>query len=122
MALNKRVKIGGSYFKGYKLTVAAAVGDYIQKIEYTRPMSVSAISLTPTVFGDGDYVKIQRMDENDVEKDVLAETVYMLGAKVSVILELSAIEPFEIGEQLWVTYTSAAGLALTEHILVDYVR
>ncbi len=62
MALPKRVKSGGTYYKGYKLVVSATPGDYVLDMTLTMQCVINAISIIPDTYGAGDYFKLEKLD------------------------------------------------------------
>lgn len=125
MALPKKVKQGGSYFKGYQLTVDAGAGDYVLNISQTNGFMVNGIQLLPDDSGAGDYVTIEhRADTSAGAKvlETLADTIYNPGPGAAVALALPAIEPFQKDEDLRVTYTNAGGVAVSLNVYVEFIR
>jgi len=125
MALHKKVKLGGTYFKGYQLTVNATPGDYVLHISEPISHMVSGMTITPDAYGIGDYMTIAHYTDVGAGAtliDTLADTVYNPGAVAAYNLTFPAIEPFEHAEDLRVTYTNVAGVAVNVSILVEFVR
>lgn len=126
MALVKRVKTGGSFFEGFKLVVSSGTGDYTQDtVLSNQGCAVNSVTITPTKFGDGDSITIQHLDVNGNVKPprgTIASTIYNIGAGVSIMLDLSALEIFDANEKIRIIYTNVAGLAMNVYLIVERVR
>lgn len=121
MALNKSVKVGGSYYKGYELLVSSAAGAYILDMSLDVPCVINSISMTPDTYGAGDTMKLQHMNSSTTGSlGLLAETVYNAGGGVAIQFDLPALEPMAAGEPLRLTYTNTAGRAVAVHTIVEY--
>jgi hypothetical protein len=124
MALGKRIKVGGAYYKGYALAVASASGEYTQVIEETGGMAVNSISVTPNTFGDGDTWKLIHHAGVSGTGDiisVLAQDVNNMGKGAAVMLDFPAAERVDAGESLMFTYLNTASIAGTTYLLVESV-
>jgi len=128
MALPKRVRdAGGSFYKGYKLTVSAAAGDYVlDMIISDKGCAVNGITVTPDQAGTGDYFKLEHLDSNGVaiEKNdgVIAETIYNMGKYVTQTFDFVSLELFNTGHKLRLTYTNSAGIAMNVYTVVERVK
>ena len=122
MALHKRVKTGGSLYKGYELNVSSSVGNYTVDMSETGAAALNSISITPDGYGSGDTFKLEHLT-SDTERVIalLAEDVYNPGANVSTMFDFPALEPLEANEVMRFTYVNTATEALNVHIVLEYV-
>ena len=122
-ALPKRIKVGGSYYKGYSLTVNAATGDYVLDMTLASDAcAINGITIIPSEYGAGDTFKLEHLASDNTVLETLAETVYNVGASVAWQLDFSAIEKMLAGEKFRLTYTNAAGVAMTVYTLVERIK
>jgi|SRR3990167_165650 len=124
MSLGKKVKIGGSYFKGYQLTVNSAAADYVLHIDTAHQVVINSLQLIPDAYGLGDYITIGHYTntaENAIV-DTIADTIYNAGAGAGIDLEFPALEPMLANEDLRITYTNVASVAMVLNIIVEFVR
>lgn len=122
MAISKRVKIGGSFYKGYKLVVSATPGDYVLDMTHTDACAINGITVIPDTYGTGDYFKIQHLSSDNVEKRVIVETVYNVGANAAWLFDLVAMELMSPGDKFRLTYTNVAGIAINVYTNVERIR
>ena len=83
------------------------------------------MTLTPDKYGATDYITIQHLDVNGnvmSPRGTLGDTIYNLGAGVSIMLDFSALELFAMGEKLRVIYTNVAGVAMNLYIIAERIR
>jgi hypothetical protein len=114
MALPKDVRVGGAYYKGYKLTVLAPVGDYqLDMTLASKSCAVNGITVVPDVYGAGDYFKLEHLNSDDVVQALLAETVYNIGAHIAWLFDFPAYELMDAGDKFRLTYTNVAGKAMS---------
>ena len=122
MAIGKQVKVGGSFYKGYKLVVNATTGDYVLDMTHTDACAINGITVIPDKYGAGDYFKIQHLSSTNVEKRVIVETVYNVGANAAWLFDLVALEKMEPGDKFRLTYTNVAGTAMNVYTNVERIR
>jgi len=128
MAIAKRCRDeGGSFYKGYKLTVSAGTGDYVlDMIISDKGCAVNGITVTPDAAGVGDYFKLEHLDADGVaitkNEGILAETIYNMGKYVSIKFDLVSLEMFDVGHKLRLTYTNAAGVAMNVYTIVERIK
>jgi len=127
MALAKRVKIGGSYYKGHLLPVSSATGDYpIAIIPSTTGHAVNGLSITPDLYGAGDYSNLYHMSTTATTGGTiiktLAENIYNVGGGVSVMLDFATLELVNPGESLRYVYHNAATTAMNVYVTVEVVK
>ena len=129
MALGKRVKVAGSFYKGYVLAVAgAANSDHVLDMTVTTSGSaVTGITVIPDTYDAEDYFKLEHFDENNVlspnsVKGVIAETIFNVGANAAIIFDLAALQLFDVNHKLRLTYHSKNGVSLTVHTIVERIR
>ena len=121
MAINKAVKVGGSYYKGYELLVSSSAGAYILDMALDVNCVINSISLTPDVYGAGDTMKLTHMNvATTASLGLLAESIYNAGAGVAIQFDLPALEQMASNEPLRLTYTNTAGMAIAVHTIVEY--
>ncbi len=114
MALTKRSMVGGAYYKGYKLTVAAPPGDYVLDMTLAlKSCAINGISVIPELYGAGDYFKLEHLDSDGVVIARIAETVFNVGAKIARTYDFPAYELMEAGDKFRLTYTNVAGTAMS---------
>jgi hypothetical protein len=121
-ALPKRVKIGGSFYKGYKVSVSATPGDYVLDMTLTTACVINGLTVIPDVYGAGDYFKLEHLNANNVRIALIAETVYNVGASAAWQFDFAALERMEPGEKFRLTYTNVAGNALTVYTNLERIR
>ena len=63
MALVKRVKIGGGYYKGYMCAVSSSSGNYTTIIVNTAGAAINGLSITPDDYGAGDTMKVEHLSD-----------------------------------------------------------
>jgi hypothetical protein len=122
MAINKQVKIGGSYYKGYKLVVGAGVGSYQLDMTFPTSCVVNGITVIPDAYGTGDYFKIEHLDVNGVLIRTIAENIYNVGANAAWLFDLIALERMNPGDKFYLTYQNVAGVALNVYTNVERIR
>jgi len=122
MALSKRVKLGGVFYKGHKLVVSVAPGDYVLDMSETKQAVISGITVVPDAFGSGDTFKLEHTDASDAVKDVIAETIYNIGALTAWHFDFATLIPMEADDKLKLTYTNAAGIAINVYTSVEKIK
>lgn len=121
-ALAKRVKVGGSYYKGYKLVVSATPGDYVLDMTIAQNGALNGITIIPDTYGAGDYMTLQHLRLDGTVKATLGDTVYNVGANAAWQLDFSSLELMETSEKLRLTYTNVAGQALNVYTLIERIQ
>lgn len=122
MALPKRVKVGGSYYKGYSLTVNASAADYTLDMTLTEASAINGINIIPDAYGAGDYFTIQHLDSASAIVETLVDTVYNVGASAAWHFDLSALELMGASHKFRLIYTSVAGVAMTVYTCVEHIK
>ena len=113
MALPKQVMVGGAYYKGYKLTVLAPVGDYVLDMTMaTKSCALNGITVVPDTYGAGDYFILQHLNSANVVQSLIGDTVYNIGAHIAWLFDFPAYELMDVGDKFRLTYTNVAGKAL----------
>jgi hypothetical protein len=121
MALPKRVKKGGSYYKGYELIVSDAAGDYTLDMAETSGAVVNSMSIIPDAYGTGDTFTVSHLNNGTTDTlAILADTIYNPGANVPTMFDFPAYEQMDSNEVLRLVYTNTAGTALNVHVIVEY--
>jgi len=124
MALGKRVKQGGSYFKGYQLIVSSSAASYVLHIDTAHQVVINSLQLIPDAYGIGDYITIAHYNNSagSTVIDTIADTIYNQGAYAGIDLEFPALEPMLADEDLRVTYTNVASVATVLNVIVEFAR
>ena len=125
MALPKRIKQGGSYFKGYSLVIGTTAGDYVLNITTASAFQVNGVQLVPDDSGSGDYITVGHFADvgaGAAEEDRIADTLFNTGPLTPLGLAFPAIEPFKADEDLRVTYTNVGTLAINLNVYVEFIR
>lgn len=122
MALNKRVMRGGSYYKGYKLSVSATPGDYVLDMTLSTACVINGLTVIPDTYGAGDYFKLEHLDASNNVVKTLGETIYNVGASAAWEFDFAALEQMSAGDKFRLTYTNVAGSALSVYTNVERIR
>lgn len=122
MALSKRVMRGGSYYKGYKLSVSATPGDYVLDMTLSTACVINGLTVIPDTYGAGDYFKLEHLDADNNVVKTLGETVYNVGASAAWEFDFAALEQMLPGHKFRLTYTNVAGSALSVYTNVERIR
>lgn len=122
MALAKKVKVGGSFYKGYKLVVSAGAGDYVLDMTHTTACAINGITVIPDAYGAGDYFKIEHLKMDNTLIRTIVETVYNVGANAAWLFDLIALEMMNPGDKFRLTYTNVAGTAMNVYTNVERIR
>ena len=113
MALTKRSMVGGAYYKGYKLVVAAGVGDYVLDMTLTtKSCAINGITVIPDKYGAGDYFTLQHLDSEGAVMSLIGDTVYNIGAHTAWLFDFPAYELMDAGDKFRLTYTNVAGVTM----------
>jgi hypothetical protein len=127
MALAKRVKVGGSYYKGHTLPIASATGDYaLAIVPSSTSYAVNGVMVTPSLNGVGDTFALYHVDTvATVGGNIiatLAESVPNIGGGVSVMLDFATLELVEPAQSLRFIYTNAATTAMSVYVTIETIR
>lgn len=125
MAIPKRVKEGGSYYRGYSLPVAASSGDYVLFASISSGgCAVNSVSVIPDKAGSGDTFKLENIVGTTGSNvlAVLAESMPNMGAGIPISLDFFAMEKILAGNSLKLTYSQTALTSLTVYVLVERGR
>ena len=127
MALGKRVKVGGSYYRGHTLDIASSTGNYVLVIApTTNNYAMNGLSVTPSSAGVGDYFSLYHYDNTASSGGniiaTLAENIYNLGGNISVMLDFASLELVNPGESLRFIYTNSATAAMTVYVTVETIK
>lgn len=124
MALQKRVKIGGAYYKGYKCLVSSASGNYTTIIANTSGAAINGITITPDEYGALDTMKLEHFDDASGTGKVLAilaEDIHNAGAGGSIILDFPAAELVDNGQSIKFTYVNTASVAMNVYLIAEFM-
>ena len=120
MALPKLVKVGGSYYKGFKLTVSADVGNYALDMTLAdKACAANCLSVTPDAYGAGDYFKVEHLDASNNVIALLIENVYNIGKNVTQIFDFPSLELLDAGHKIRLTYVNVAGTAMSVYTTLE---
>ena len=120
MALPKRVMTGGSYYKGYKLVVAAVAADYVlDMILSAKACAANGLTVIPDAYGVGDHFKVEHLNAANVVQALLIDTVFNVGKNAAWLFDFAALERMDAGNKLRLTYTSVAGVALNVYTCLE---
>lgn len=122
MALPKLVKVGGTYYKGDTLAVAAGAGDYQLDFTFTTAGACNALSVVTSKFGDGDTMTLEHIDVAGATKKTLAEGIPNIGAYSAWKLDFPTLQKVLTNETIRLTYTNAAGVAMTVYMVLERIR
>jgi hypothetical protein len=127
MALGKKVKVGGSFYKGHRLSVASSTGEYLLAIiPTTANFAVNGLSITPTSNGDGDYFGVTHVDTTATAGgnliSILATNMYNLGGGITIGLDFATLELVKPGESLRFSYYNTATQAMTVFVSVETIQ
>ena len=124
MALPKRTRIGGGYYRGYMCTVNAASGSYVALIVNTSGAAINGMSVTPDGYGSGDSMKIEHWDDVGGTGNILAilaEDIYNQGAGSPIMFDFPAMELVNSGECIKFTYINTASVAMNVYLIAEFV-
>ena len=124
MALAKRVKIGGGYYRGYKCAVASASGNYTTLIVNTSGAAINGITITPDDYGAGDSMKVEHFNDTGGTGSclaILAEDLHNCGANSSIQLDFPAAELVNNGECIKFTYVNTASIAMNVYLIAEFM-
>jgi len=124
MAVPKRIKIGGGYYKGYSCTVNSASGEYNAILVNTAGGVLNSLSITPDQYGEGDTMKIEHYSDAAATGKVLAivaEDIPNIGKGASILFDLPAGELVNNGQSIKFTYLNTASVAMNVNLIAEYV-
>lgn len=124
MALPKRVKVGGSYYVGHKLSVSATPGDYSADLKLPANAAgvINGISVVPDQYGAGDRFDLLHLNSaTTATLSVVATGVYNVGANAAWQFDLAALEKMQPNEPIRITYTNTATVAMNVYVTIEYI-
>lgn len=124
MALQKRVKQGGSFYEGYFLAVGSAPGNYPLVITKTNGMAINSVSVTPDAYGMFDTWSLKHYNDAAATGSliaVIATNINNIGANASISLDLPALELMNPNESLKFNYVNTASLAVNVYLILEVV-
>ena len=124
MALAKRVKVGGGYYKGFKCAVSSTPANYTTIIVNTSGAAINGLSITPDDYGALDTMKIEHFSDADGTGTclaILAEDIHNCGANSSIYLDFPAMELVNNGECVKFTYINTASVAMNVYLIAEFV-
>ena len=124
MPLPKQVKKGGAYLRGSLCAVSSAVADYSVVIANTSNGGMTGMSITPSVSGAGDTMKVAHYSDTAGTGEclaIIAENLYNLGESVTINLDFPAAEMVKVGECVKFTYTNTATEAMNVYLIAEFM-
>ena len=126
MAIGKKVKTGGAYYKGSTLAVSSASGDYVAYLTISSGgCAVNSIAVIPSSAGSGDTFKLEHVDGTSSGSTVLAtigEALPNMGAGIPINLDFYAQELMLTDHALKITYSNTSSIANTIFIILERGR
>jgi len=127
MALPKRTKEGGIFYKGYKLDVLSSTGDYIIALNPSATnCAVNGVSITPDSRGVGDTFSVAHYDNTATTGGKLikqiATGVYNIGGGITISLDFAAMQMMNPNESLRFVYSNVASVAMPVYITVEAIK
>ena len=124
MALAKRVKVGGAYYKGYVCPVSSAPGNYTVVITNASGAAMNGITITPDDYGSLDTMKVEHFNDTGGTGSclaILAEDLHNCGPFSSVPLDFPAAELVNNGECIKFTYINTASIAMNVYLIAEFM-
>ena len=124
MALPKRIKVGGAYYKGSVCVVASSSGLYTAVITNTSGAAVNGISIVPDAYGSGDTMKLEHKVDSagtGATMAILAESINNVGAGAVIALDFPSAELVQPTESLVFTYINTASVAMNVYLITEFV-
>jgi hypothetical protein len=122
MALPIQVKFNDTFYTGHKLTVSAGTGDYTLDMTLTSGKnSVNGINIITSEAGDGDTFKLEKLDSGNNVLVVLAQTVYNVGKNAAIKLDFPTAILMTETDKIRLTYTNAAGVAMSVFTILERI-
>lgn len=124
MALSKRVKVGGAYYRGYKCAVSSTPANYTTIIANTSGVAINGVSITPDDYGALDKMKLEHFSDASGTgrcMAILAEDIYNVGAHTAIMLDFPSMELVNNGESIKFTYVNTASVALNVYLIAEFV-
>lgn len=125
MALGKRVKEGGSFYKGYSLPILGASGDTTLFMAVSSGgCAINSIAIIPDVAGVGDTIKLENVQGTAGSTVIatLGESLPNMGAGIPISLDFICLEKVLPGNSLKLTYTNTSLNSVTAYIIVERGR
>lgn len=124
MAISKQVKVGGIHYNGYKLVVSSSVGDYVIVMNSTTNGGINSVVVTPDRYGAGDSFSLDSIEGTSSTGTVIkniAATVYNIGAGISIMMDLAALQDIRKENSLRLTYSNVATTAMNVFVVVERI-
>lgn|SRR3990167_2969171 len=125
MALVKRVKEGGSYYKGYSLAIPAESGDSTLFMTISAGgCAINSVAIIPDVAGVGDTIKLESVIGTTGSGVIatLGESLPNMGAGIPISLDFICLEKVLAGNSLKLTYTNTSLSSITAYVIVERGR
>ena len=119
----KPIGRGGTYYKGYVVTVASTPGVYSLVITNTDGAALSGLSATCDTYGAGDTWGFKHMADaagTGRTIQILAEGIYNAGAGAPVNLDLPGLQLINPQQSLKFSYVNTASKAMNVYLLVEW--
>jgi len=124
MALSKRLKIGGVYYRGDVCAVGAVTGNHAVVITNTSGAVINGISITPDDYDAGEKMSLIHYDDSagtGATLAILADDIYNVGKNATIMLDFPALELVHKGQSLKFIYNNSSGNAKNVYILSEYI-
>ena len=125
MAIPKRVKEGGSFYRGYSLPIVGASGDTVLFMAISSGgCAVNSIAIIPDKAGAGDTMKLENVNGTSGSSVIvtLADSMPNMGAGIPIALDFFAMEKVLPGNSLKLTYSNTSLTSLTAYVIVERGR
>lgn len=122
MALQKYVKIGGSYYKGETLSVSSTPGDYVLNMTFAAAGAASALTVIPNEYGPNDTIAVEHIASNGSVIHTLATDIPNVGRNAAWKLDFPAIHKIANGDSIRLTYTNTATVAMTVFAVLERIH
>jgi hypothetical protein len=124
MALPKRVKIGGGYYKGTVCSVLSDSGLYTVVMTNTDGAALNGVSIVPSEYGALDTMNIKHYADAAGTGRVMAfiaEDINNIGKGSTISLDLPAAELVGSGESMVFEYVNTASIAMDVYLITEWV-
>lgn len=125
MALPKRVKLEGGYFKGYQLAVLTASAKYTLHITEGGNTIVNSIQFVAEDSGDADFIEIGVYPDTGASAVIdksLATTIYSPGPGTPMELAFPTLIHVASAQDLRFIYVNSGSVPMNVNVYVEYVK
>ena len=122
IATTKYETDGSTYYKGGKLSIGATTGDKTLDVIVTSATKVVGITITPDTAGASDPISVAVYDTTPTLVETIAESIYNLGANISIGLDFPKEVDVPASYKLRTIYNNASGTAKVLNVIVEYLK